>query len=318
MRLLRVLHLARVAPRLGGHVLVAVQLAGLRASRLQRRLRQCRRVGTHVGDVAVLVQSLRGAHRLLRGPAQLATGLLLQRRGHERSRRPPPVWLLVDPRNLELDTVEARDESAGARFVEMQYVRAGQAGIGVEVAPDRDADIVDRLQIGLERRRLAGIVRLQASSENTGDRPVVRGFELHSKSFALHDDARSDGLHASGRQALANLAPQHRGDLVAIQPVENATGLLSLDHVVVQLASVRDRLTDCLWRDFVEDHAVHGHLRLEQLDQVPRDGLALAVLVSGEVESVGLLQQVLELCDLRLLVGSDDVDRREAVVRVDS
>ena len=34
-----------------------------------------------------------------------------------------------------------------------------------------------------------------------------------------------------------------------------------------------------------------GTVRLEHLEQVPRDGLALAILIGGEVELVGVLQQ---------------------------
>ena len=63
--LLRVLDLAGVLARRRMHVLVAVELTGLVAGRVDGRLRQCRRVGTHVGDVAVLVEPLRDAHRAL-------------------------------------------------------------------------------------------------------------------------------------------------------------------------------------------------------------------------------------------------------------
>jgi hypothetical protein len=61
-----------------------------------------------------------------------------------------------------------------------------------------------------------------------------------------------------------------------------------------------------------------GHLGLERLEQVPGDGLALAVLIGGEEELVRALEQVLELGDLRLLVGADDVQRLEVVVDVDA
>jgi hypothetical protein len=37
----------------------------------------------------------------------------------------------------------------------------------------------------------------------------------------------------------------------------------------------------------VEDHAAHRHLRLQHLDEVPRDRLALAILVRREQELVG-------------------------------
>jgi hypothetical protein len=58
-------------------------------------------------------------------------------------------------------------------------------------------------------------------------------------------------------------------------------------------------------------------LGFELVEEVPGDGLALAVLVGGEVELVGVLQQRLELGDVRLLVAWHDVVRLEAVVDVD-
>ncbi len=87
VRLLGVLHLAVVAARHLGHVVAAVELSGLRARGVDRRLGQRRGVGTHVGDVAALVEALRDAHRALRAPAQLAARLLLERGGHERRGR---------------------------------------------------------------------------------------------------------------------------------------------------------------------------------------------------------------------------------------
>jgi hypothetical protein len=65
---------------------------------------QVDRVGTHVGDQAdraaadvdALVELLRGAHGALRGEAELARGLLLQRRGDERRRRVALALLALD------------------------------------------------------------------------------------------------------------------------------------------------------------------------------------------------------------------------------
>ena len=61
-----------------------------------------------------------------------------------------------------------------------------------------------------------------------------------------------------------------------------------------------------------------GTFGLSVCDQVPGDGLALAVLVRGEVELVGVLDQRLELADLLLAVRADDVERLEVVVDVDA
>src|SRR5690606_20000064 len=75
--LLRVLALAGVDARLLGNVLGAIQGARLGSRRLYRLLRQVQRVGSHIGDVAVLVQALRDAHGLASGKTQLSRGFLL-------------------------------------------------------------------------------------------------------------------------------------------------------------------------------------------------------------------------------------------------
>ena len=56
---------------------------------------------------------------------------------------------------------------------------------------------------------------------------------------------------------------------------------------------------DRLGGDLVEDHPLDRHLGLEHLEQVPRDGLALAVLVGREQELVGVGELALQLGDLR-------------------
>jgi hypothetical protein len=79
---------------------------------------------------------------------------------------------------------------------------------------------------------------------------------------------------------------------------------------------VRDGLGDRLGGDLVEDHPPGRDLGLQLLQQVPGDGLALAVLVSGEQQFVGILQGSLQLGDLLPLVGVDHVQRLEVGVHV--
>ena len=320
MRLLRALGLALVAARLGRDVGVAVQLAGLLPGRVDRLLRQVRRVGTHVGDVAVLVQPLRHAHRLRRGPAELAAGVHLQRRRGERRVGTAPVGLLVDPADADLAALEPGGEPAGAGLVEVDDVAAHPAGGRVEVAAGGDPAVVDADQLGADRRRLALVGRGAGPGHGEGalERPVVGGVERHPLPLALHDDAGGHRLHAAGRQLRQHLLPEHRADLVAVEPVEDAAGLLGVDQGGVELARVGDGAGDRLGGDLVEDHPVHGHAGLERVDQVPGDGLALAVLVCREVDLAGVLHQLLEPADLLLAVGADHVERLEGVVDVDA
>ena len=87
VRLLRVLDLALVDARLLREVFVTEQLAYLRPRRADCGLGEGDGVGTHVGDVTVLVQPLGHLHGAGRAVAELAGGLLLQRGRGERRRR---------------------------------------------------------------------------------------------------------------------------------------------------------------------------------------------------------------------------------------
>jgi hypothetical protein len=191
------------------------------------------------------------------------------------------------------------------------------AGRG-EVAALRHPGAVDRGQPGRERARVARAVVPLAGVEPGLEVPVVRGAERHPLPLAVDDEAGRHRLHPAGRQPAHHLLPQHRGDLVAVQAVQDAPGLLRVDQVLVDVARVLDGVLDRAARDLVEDHPAHRHLGLELVEQVPGDRLALAVLVRGEVELVGLLEQPAQLADLLLLVAGHDVDRGEVLVDVDA
>ena len=206
VRLLRILDLAVVLPRRCVYELGAVKVSGLGTRSVDRRLTQRRRVGTHVGDVAVLVQPLCDAHRAIGGEAQLATGLLLQRRGHERCIRLARVGLLLHRRDRHVGAVEGRGQRGRPLAIEHDdTVRALQVASRIEVAACRDPRVVDGHQPrreGARRRRLTGV-------ERRVDVPVLRRHESHALPLAFDDDARRDRLHAARRQLRHDLLPQH-------------------------------------------------------------------------------------------------------------
>ena len=72
MGLLGVLHLAVVRSGNVGHVVVTEHLAGVGAGGVERLLRQRGRVGSHVGNPALLVEPLGGPHRTLGIHTELA------------------------------------------------------------------------------------------------------------------------------------------------------------------------------------------------------------------------------------------------------
>ena len=148
--------------------------------------------------------------------------------------------------------------------------------------------------------------------------PVARGAERHARPLAIDDEPRGDALHAPGRRPRADAPERDVRDLVPHETVEHAATLLRLDELHVEVTPVVDGFVDRFARDLVEDHALHRHVGLEHLEQVPRDRLALAVFVGREIELARALQRGLQLRHHLLLVVGDDVDRREVVVDVDT
>ena len=313
MRLLRVLDLVRVRAGRRREVRLAEPLDDLRAGRVDRLLGELHRVGTHVGDVAALVEALRDRHRAPRAEAQLVAGLLLQRRGLERRLRSLGERLRLRGRDRVADVAQTCRELAG--FGLAQVHRAGtfgeRAGRRVEVATRRDAVAVELDETRVERHA--------ARREPAVEIPVVRGVERHALALTLDDQSRRDALHAAGGARATDPAPQHRRDLVADEPVEDAATLLRLDQLHVELARMGDGLLDRLLGDLVEDHPLdrEAGLGLEHLEEVPRDRLALAILIGREVELVGVLERPPQAADDLRLLRRDHVLRLEVVLDVD-
>ena len=313
---LGVLDLAGVLPRGGMQVFLAVELTSLVAGGVNGRLRQRGRVGTHVGDVAVLVEPLRDAHRAFGGEPQLATRLLLQRRGHERCIGAAGVGLLLHRRHRQLRPAQTGGQALGAGLVEHEHlIGLADRAQRVEVAAGGHPATVDGVEFRGERRRL-GLRIGDAGVQLGADVPVPGAAERHALPLALDDDAGRHRLHPAGRQLRGHLLPQHRADLIAVEPVQDAAGLLCVDQIGVQVARVLGGRPDGRLGDLVEHHPLDRDARFQGLEQVPGDGLAFAVTVRGQIELVDVLELVLEVGDGALLVRADDVERLEVVVDV--
>jgi hypothetical protein len=302
VRLLRVLALALVDARGIRNRLGAVQRGGLGTGRGEGLLSERRRVGTHIGDVPVFVQRLGDTHGLARGEAQLARRFLLQRRGRERCCGAPTVRLRGDLGDLELHAgvLQRGGEGLGGRSVEGDGFHCGleRAGI-VEVATGGDALTVESNEF-----RVESLVVFRSGCRQAREQvPIAGGDEREALLLPVDDEAGSGALHAAGGQAGPDLAPQHRRDFIAINAVE--------------VAGVVRGGEDRVFGDLVEHHALDRNLGLQHLQQVPGDGLALAVLISCEQELVRVLQRPLELADGFLLGVGDDVVRFKTVVDID-
>src|SRR5262249_43381550 len=152
-------------------------------------------------------QALGNAHRAAGREAELARRFLLQRRGSERRR-----WTALALLRLHL----ADDEPALRRFQQrvarrMRIARVGQ----IELLEFLAAQSQEACREALVRMRTVGF-----------DAPVLLRLERLDLLLALDDHAQRRRLHAPGRQAALNLAPEHRRQVEADQVVERAPRLL--------------------------------------------------------------------------------------------
>ncbi len=260
------------------------------------------RVGAHVGDQAhvavrcvdALVQLLGDGHRALGAEAELAAGLLLERRRRE-GRRGAALAL---PRP-DLDD----QRPAHPQGLDVRLGRGAIADLGLgSVDPD---------QVGIERRAVGG-------DEPRRDRPVLAGREASDLPLALHDEAHRDRLDSPGREARAHLAREERAQRVPHQAIDDPARLLRVDKVLVDLPRMGEGMQDGGLGDLAEGDP-RQLLRRERcrLRHVPGDRLALAVEVRGQEDPVRVPGRPLDGVDVlpRSLVG-DHVLGREVVLHV--
>jgi hypothetical protein len=203
--------------------------------------------------------------------------------------------------------------------VQVQDVRALQLADRGEVAALGDPAAVHGDQVRGEAGRVGDVWLAVVLRGELGLEVGVGGrAERDPLPLPVHHQPGGDRLHPPGGQLGHDLLPQHGRDLIPVQPVQHPARLVRVDQAVVHLTRVGDGAGDRLRGDLVEDHPAVRHLGLELLQQVPGDGLALAVFIGGEQEFVGVLEQALELGDLLALVAVHDEQRLEVVVDVDA
>ncbi|EXJ15395.1 hypothetical protein D779_1359 [Imhoffiella purpurea] len=309
--LLGVLRLGLVVTGLLGKIRLAIAFGDEGPDLAQGLLGQIDRVGSHVGDethgaaadVDALVELLGHAHGALGREPQLARRLLLQGRGDEGRRRKALALLALDLFDLEL---------AVGRALEFRLDLVGTRLVG-------DAELLDLLaaegrQLGAEGLRVLARVRL--------DGPVLLADECLDLALALADQTQRRTLHPTGRQSAPDLLPQQWRQIEADQIVERPSGLLGVDQIVGEAARIGDGVLDGPLGDLVEHDTVHGPLAelsaaLEQLVEMPGDGLALAVRVGREIERLGLLELLGDRLDVLLVAIDDLVLHGEAMIRID-
>ena len=231
-------------------------------------------VGTDIGDdtlctlalqVNALVELLDDLHGLGGGEAQLAAGLLLQAGGGEGSGGHLALLTLLHAGDSEGGGLNPFHGPGGFLSVgdgRLLTIQGGQAH--AEVLP-------------------AALLLLHGGL--AGDLPVFLGDEVLDVLLPHDHHAGGHGLHATGGQALLDLRPQQRTDLVAHQPVQHAPGLLSVHAAHVQGTWGLQGLLDGLLGDLMKLNAAGlVGVDAQNMAQVPGDRFAFAVRVGSEVD----------------------------------
>ena len=315
--LLGVLDLVAVVAHLLRKELLAEALLDQFPRRSLGLVRERGRVGAHVGDEAVLVQLLSEAHRVSRLKPQLAVRVLLQAAGHVGRLRRGREGLALDRDDLGFRRVHLRLDVLRSVPVQLHPLVPSLARRPLEL-PCIRVEVLGRdhaLAVHLHEIRFEFLAAL---SEAGFHPPEAGHLEADPGPLALHQQAHGHALHASGAEPGEHLLPEQRADFVAEQPVDDAAGFLGLDQVLVDRPRAFQCLMDRVAGDLVEDQPLEGHLRSQQLQEVPADGLPFAILVRCEVNVLRPLDRRLHLAHEFLLVLRDDVERLEVRVHVDA
>ncbi len=111
-----------------------------------------------------------------------------------------------------------------------------------------DVCVIVLNELGFEERQLPSV-------QHGVDGPILLRHKRANGFLALDDQPQRHSLHATCRQAAADLVPQKRRDFVAHQPVEDTAGLLRVNEIGVHSPGVVKRGADGFGRDFVKGHA---------------------------------------------------------------
>jgi hypothetical protein len=122
-------------------------------------------------------------------------------------------------------------------------------------------------------------------------------------------------LHTSRAEVLLHLRPEQRAELVADEPVQHPSRLLSVNELLIQIVRVIEGFLNGPVSDLVECDSFRA-LEAESLNEVPCDGLAFAVGVCGKVDLIRLGGCALQFGEYCPPIRNRDIGGLEAVLDV--
>jgi hypothetical protein len=176
--------------------------------------------------------------------------------------------------------------------------------------------LVDAVQLGLERRRLA-------AGQRGRDGPILLGTERFPLLFPVADQFHRDRLDPPHAQAAADFLPQQLAALITDDSIQNTPRLLGMHQFHVDLPWRLQRTFDSRFRDLVEEDPIDFPvfllpLAVDLLGDMPGDRLAFAVRIRREKHLIGLLRFLLDLSEHFGFALDRDVLRLEIAFDVDA
>ena len=240
-------------------------------------------VGTHIGDqthgalagnVHALIELLGDGHGAAGCHVQLAGRLLLQAGGGKGRRGAALLVGALHGFHREPLLLQLLHDALGIRLVLRLVLFA-----------------VHTVVMGGEGR---GGVVLQVNVQ----RPVFLGHEIRDLLFPLRHQPDSYGLDTPCGQPAPYLLPQQGRELIAHDTIQHAPRLLRVHQILVDGAGMLDGILHHLFGDLVERHALRLAVRqLQQMLQMPADGLSLSIRVGGEIDSLALVSGGFQILD---------------------
>ena len=267
-------------------------------------------IGAHIGDQSngvaaeldAFVKPLRNLHRARGAKAKLARCFLLQCGGRKRRKRIAPDLPAVDLGNRKSSRTQDR-VGCGTRF-----------GLAVEFEAIKPFTV----EMGQSR----GEILSALGREGDFDGPIFARLESLDLGFALADQSQCDRLHAAGRAATGQFAPQHRRQGETDQIIERPARQISFDQFAVYFARPPEGVDDGITGDFIEHHPLDVDIlqcaaRFQHFLDMPGDRLAFAVRVGRKEQAIGAPHRLDNRFHVLFGFAVDLPGHREVRIRLD-
>ena len=253
-------------------------------------------IRTHVGNETGLVQSLGQHHGFLDAETHAVTGRLLQRGGNKWRGWARPGRLVFALGHLEAASLEPLNVLLALNFVDRAV---GLVVIAGYFEPDR----------------VFGAFCSQVCMQL----PELFRHKLTDLPLPFHNQSYGDGLHTARRQTAGNLCPQQRRDHITHNAVQEPSGLLSVNPVVIEVARILESFLNRPFGNLVEHHTtVFVRLAANGLLKMPGNRLPFSIQIRCQIDVVGRLGQTLELADHLFLARQNLVTGAPVMVGINT